>query len=825
MNKNLMSWQLMVFMVVPLAETSAQAAEDTAKKNTTAVFPYIPSILTEAAPDDQVDVAAGEAPMAQLFLSVSVNSGQTHDLLSVKQDQQQQLYIQAKDLRSIRILLDQHIADQQWVNLSQISGLSYQYQDTTQQLNLTVQLPLLQKHAINLQKQRTEDLDLLKIKPLTAAILNYQLYNSNSNGDNAFSATTNLRLNSRYGYLSSGFLYNNDQDTSYSHQDFVRLNTTWQYLDPVKVRILSVGDFVSNSADWGNSVRLAGVQWSSAYTQRADIVTTALPQFSGSAALPSTLDLYINQQRVYSGAVPSGEFDIKALPYVSGNEVTLITTDATGQQHIAKQAYYYSAKILAPQLKEFSIDVGMPRYHYATQSSDYDDVLFGSGTLRYGWNSHLTLSSAMEASSDGLINLGAGFAQRLFDRGVVNANLAGSQYDGEQGYLALLGIEGRLSRKISFNLSQQRSFDHYYDLARVSRLRYAQQYGTLEQDQYADYSPFATQISRIGLNYNFFQGFNTHLSYSKVKQADAETQYLSLSFGARLSKKWSLNTSSFMDLENSHNSSIYLTLRYTPINKVYVSSSINHHQDSNSYRQEITGLSEPKLGAFGWGVSYETSDHASDSDFASLYASYKARPAYLTARYSHYADTDQTVVSATGALVFAAGKAFVANEIGDGFAVITNAGPHSQIINGGVNLGQTDSKGRFLISRLTPYKTNHIYLDPTHLPLDWLVESTEQTAITAYRQGTQIDFGARKSLSAVLQLLDQHHVPIKAGYSVTVNGIDTAIVGYDGEVFIQNLRPNNTLEVDRLDLGKCSVEVPYTLDTSSTQKLGAFVCQ
>ncbi|KCX62062.1 type VII secretion system (T7SS), usher family protein, partial [Acinetobacter baumannii 855125] len=142
-------------------------------------------------------------------------------------------------------------------------------------------------------------------------------------------------------------LYNGNDENSYSHEKWVRLESKWQYVDPEKVRIYTLGDFISNSPDWGSSVRLAGFQWSSAYTQRGDLVTSALPQFSGSAALPSTLDLYVNQQKIYSGLVPSGPFDIKQLPFISGNEVTLVTTDATGQQSITKQAYYFSSKILA----------------------------------------------------------------------------------------------------------------------------------------------------------------------------------------------------------------------------------------------------------------------------------------------------------------------------------------------------------------------------------------------------------------------------------------------------------------------------------------------
>ena len=194
----------------------------------------------------------------------------------------------------------------------------------------------------------------------------------------------------------------------------MRLESKWQYVDPEKIRIYTLGDFISNSPDWGSSVRLAGFQWSSAYSQRGDIVTSALPQFSGSAALPSTLDLYVNQQKIYSGLVPSGPFDIKQLPFISGNEVTLVTTDATGMQSITKKPYYFSSKILAKGINEFSVDVGIPRYNYGLYSNDYDDATFASGAIRYGYSNSLTLSGGAEASTDGLSNLGTGFAKMFW---------------------------------------------------------------------------------------------------------------------------------------------------------------------------------------------------------------------------------------------------------------------------------------------------------------------------------------------------------------------------------------------------------------------------
>ncbi|RZG92685.1 fimbria/pilus outer membrane usher protein, partial [Acinetobacter pittii] len=355
----------------------------------------------------------------------------------------------------------------QWVCINDLNGIQFKYLENEQSLNLKVPSNMLTGYSVDLNGQQITSPQLLKMKPLNAAILNYSLYNTITNDENVFSGTAEGIFNSLIGNFSSGVLYNGSNETSYSHEKWVRLESKWQYVDPEKIRIYTLGDFISNSPDWGSSVRLAGFQWSSAYSQRGDIVTSALPQFSGSAALPSTLDLYVNQQKIYSGLVPSGPFDIKQLPFISGNEVTLVTTDATGQQSITKKPYYFSSKILAKGINEFSVDVGVPRYNYGLYSNDYDDATFASGAIRYGYSNSLTLSGGAEASTDGLSNLGTGFAKNVLGIGVINADIAASQYKDENGYSALLGLEGRISKNISFNTSYRKVFDNYFDLARV----------------------------------------------------------------------------------------------------------------------------------------------------------------------------------------------------------------------------------------------------------------------------------------------------------------------------------------------------------------------
>ncbi|MFV5535584.1 fimbria/pilus outer membrane usher protein [Acinetobacter pittii] len=796
------------------------AFAESLQDSTNAVLPSIPEIT-----DSSYHAFGSDQGYIQLFLNISVNSNVSKDLISVRQDQDRKLYIRSRDLKTLRLKMDAHIPDNQWVCINDLNGIQFKYLENEQSLNLKVSSSMLTGYSVDLNGQQVTSPQLLKMKPLNAAILNYSLYNTITNDENVFSGSAEGIFNSAIGNFFSGVLYNGSNENSYSHEKWVRLETKWQYVDPEKIRIYTLGDFISNSPDWGSSVRLAGFQWSSAYSQRGDIVTSALPQFSGSAALPSTLDLYVNQQKIYSGLVPSGPFDIKQLPFISGNEVTLVTTDATGQQSITKKPYYFSSKILAKGINEFSVDVGVPRYNYGLYSNDYDDATFASGAIRYGYSNSLTLSGGAEASTDGMSNLGTGFAKNVLGIGVINADIAASQYKDENGYSALVGLEGRISKNISFNTSYRKVFDNYFDLARVSQVRYLKDNQmTSEPQNYLNYSALADEIFRAGINYNFYAGYGVYLGYNQIKYSDNSYKLLSTNLSGSLDKNWGFYASAYKDYENHKDYGIYFALRYTPSSKVNAITSVSSDSGNLRYRQEIFGLSEPQIGSFGWGGYVERDQDAKENN-ASIYASYRARAAYLTGRYNRFGDNDQVALSATGSLVAAAGRIFAANEIGDGYAVVTNAGPQSQILNGGVNLGATDKSGRFLIANLRPYMSHHIYLDPSYLPLEWEVSSTNQTAFVGYRQGTLVDFGAHQVISGLVKLVDQKNSPLMPGYTVRINGQQDGMVGYDGEVFIPNLLKQNKLEVDLLDHGSCQVDFAYENKQYSAKKLGPYICR
>jgi outer membrane usher protein len=99
----------------------------------------------------------------------------------------------------------------------------------------------------------------------------------------------------------------------------IRLDTTFTHDFPSRLETLCVGDAISTPGSWGSAVRFGGVQWGTNFAIRPDLITAPLLTAGGVAVVPSTVDVYLNNQAVSTQRVPPGPFVIDRLP-VNGME-------------------------------------------------------------------------------------------------------------------------------------------------------------------------------------------------------------------------------------------------------------------------------------------------------------------------------------------------------------------------------------------------------------------------------------------------------------------------------------------------------------------------
>ncbi len=71
---------------------------------------------------------------------------------------------------------------------------------------------MLSDYSVDLTGQPTTNTNLLKMKPLNAAILNYSMYHTITNDESIFSGSAEGIFNSAIGNFSSGVLYNGSNE-------------------------------------------------------------------------------------------------------------------------------------------------------------------------------------------------------------------------------------------------------------------------------------------------------------------------------------------------------------------------------------------------------------------------------------------------------------------------------------------------------------------------------------------------------------------------------------------------------------------------------------
>src|SRR6185437_8183956 len=142
------------------------------------------------------------------------------------------------------------------------------------------------------------------------------LYGTQSDGGTgSLSAFTELRAFSGSGVLSSTAL------SQMTHGD-----GSWSS------RSVRLGDTLTAATSWSRSTRIGGVQIGTNFSLQPYRITTPLPEFMGSATLPSQVELYVNGMKQYSGNVPAGPFQLNTVPGINGEgNAQVVLTNALGQ--------------------------------------------------------------------------------------------------------------------------------------------------------------------------------------------------------------------------------------------------------------------------------------------------------------------------------------------------------------------------------------------------------------------------------------------------------------------------------------------------------------
>src|SRR5215469_2251182 len=451
---------LNVRLLCLLAAVSSAAS---AAEHASSAAPAAPTDMASADPGSMAltDTAGSLAAVRgdDLYLEVSVNGrsgGLSHFVFK-----DGELWASLATLRRLAFVLPSDTADP--VRLQSLPGLKVEYNRAYQSVTLTAPLALLDLSTSTLN---TRDVSIPKSTASPGVLLNYDLYGIHGeDGTSTASAYTELRAFAQNFLFSSTSLLQAAQSSDGWQNHSVRLDTTLSESFPEQMLTLNVGDTLTAATSWSQSTRIGGVQFGTNCALQPYRVTTPMPQFFGQAALPSQLELYIDGVKQYTGNVPSGPFQLNAVPGINGaGNAQIVLTNALGQATSLNFSLYNTPQLLQKGLADWSVELGAVRENYGLESFDYGHDPMGSATWRYGLTNSLTLEAHGEATS-GLAE-GGGGVNWLLGRtgGIVSASMGGSTSRGVSGSQFAVGYNWTDGR-FSVGLTGQRASDGYRDVA------------------------------------------------------------------------------------------------------------------------------------------------------------------------------------------------------------------------------------------------------------------------------------------------------------------------------------------------------------------------
>jgi outer membrane usher protein len=782
------------------------------------------------------DIAPGLAEAeGALQLEVLLNGKPIGLVGSFQQGAKGELSAKRKELEELHLKVPGQFAAEDEVPLAALPGVSWRYDEARQTVDITVddQGRLPQSYDL-----RSAVKPLPVTPPATGAVLNYLLFGG-SGGNSVItnwqfqgvSATLDARVFSPYGILSqTGILTTNKGNSVIS--DHLRLETTWTYKDPDDALTYRAGDMISSGLSWTRPVRLGGIQVQRDFSIRPDLVTLPLPSFSGSAAVPSTADVYVNGIRTVSQDVDSGPFRINNLPILSGQgNASIIVRDSSGREVTTTLPFSVSNKLLRDGLLDFSVEAGFPRLFYGVRSDEYSAAPAGSASLRYGFSDHLTLESHAEATNH-LANGGIGASLGLDGIGVVSTAFAGSVNGGNVGGQAYASFDTSVFG-FSLSASTLRTLGGYNDLASMT----ARPFGILPVTAFSPsaFTPgwfFQNSLSplrppkildqlsaglplpRVGGSLNF--GF-----VHELDPFGNRIKLLTAGYSRQLFAGASFFATAFAGIDGRRNAGISLGLSIPLGGGVTASSGASRDRSGLAVASDINKPLGQEPGNFGWRLS----DLEGEARLRQASAAYRGEDGKIEATALQSQAGFAGTLSAEGAIVAAGGDVFFANRIDDAFAIVDAGAPGVEVMHENRPAAITDSSGKAIVTSLNAYQPNKISIDPTNLPLDASIATTQDVLVPQDRSGVFADFGIRTGVHSAIVILDgPDGRPLQAGLRGKTASGKSFAVGYDGRVFIEGLEAQNTVTV-ALASGECHAEFAYAPRGKDQVLIGPVVCR
>lgn len=735
-------------------------------------------------------------------MSVSVNSQPQSETLIVLRDASGALWLDAADFPRLRLLAppDTGIthAGRRYLPLASVPGVSVELDESAQSVRVTAAATAFAATRVRAAPASTEP-SALGASP--GAFLNYQLSAQRVAGENLTGAYAELGA-----FAARGVLLNSGVVRSLEGQtQAVRLDSTFTMDFPSRIERLTIGDAISDGSAWGSAVRFAGIGWGRNFSLRPDLITAPLLTASGTALVPSTVDVYVNNQKVSTSTLPPGPFIIDQLPVVTGaGQVSVVVRDALGREQQVTQPFYSSLQLLAPGLNQYEVDVGKVRRDYTSASGHYGETM-GTASFRHGFSDSLTLETHGEFLENKAHAAGAAGAVALGHLAVLNFTAAAGGGPGTSGSLYGVGFE-RQGARLSLAASTMVASDGYRQISSA---------------EFASLQFRRRDLAQVGVNMQRFGSLSAAIVRQTFPTLPAD-QTSSLTYSRSITDRGALNLTATQSRQGSAKGrSIFLGFTIALAGRRAAVITANGGSGEGAPDDELyaTYVQNPPRGlGLGWRIGASTHGNYDGE----LREQWNFGDLELLAARNH--GVSGTSAFWSGAATWLGGDLRAARQVNGSFAMVDVAGiadvpvylDHQLVTH-------TDRQGHALLPDLLPYEANRVNIEPVELPLDTNIGARTLAVTPRYRSGVVVRFPVERVRGGTFRLVTPDETPVPAG--ATVHFMDATFpVTYDGVTYVTGY-DHGTAGTAEWSGGRCSFRLDPPPENDPLPDMGTVACR
>lgn len=589
----------------------------------------------------------------------------------------------------------------------------------------------------------------------------------------------------------------------------VRLDTRWQRDDPQRLARLRVGDAVSQAGAWGRALRYGGVQWGTDFSLQPGFLSFPLPTLRGEAALPSTLDVYVNNSQRLQSRLQAGPFDLSELPVVTGQgEIRTVVRDLLGREQVVVTPYYVSPALLKPGLSAVSVDVGAEREDYGLASNRYGRAV-ASVTERRGVTERFTRELRVEASSrqQAVGATGWWLQPRL---GTASASLVASHAQGQgAGWMLQAGLD-RQARDWSGSVQWRQASAGFRQIGQAEGR-----------------APRTVLTAALGSSW---RGHALGASLALQRGGTVESRLAQLNYSRDLGRWGYLGLIVLRDLgRGGSGTSLGLTWSHALDARQGVGVAVQRQPRLDGGQETVVQAQFQRNPAPGTGLGVQLLAGSDGHQLAQ--AQWQGDMAVLNGGVARRNGLVESRVGASGGVAWLDLSLFAGRRVEGGIAIVDVGGrPGVRVTHDNQDVATTDRRGRAFVTGLRGYQPNRIGIRADDLPMDAELQALEIQITPAARSAARISFPVQQGRAASLRVLDAASGPLPPGAQLQLAGQPRSFpVGLGGRAYLAGLADGvNRVQARWHDGGERGCHFDFTLPPGSGDDLpdlGTLICR